>query len=125
MCNNYRVLNGGDRAQGNALKGNYKCDGDLIPVWYRFQGAAGDRIADKCVPVERCGTFAPGWMKGNHPTVAEGVVTREVCYHIHECCSWTGNIRVKNCGGYFVYKLEWGPGCPARYCGNGGAGKLP
>ena len=102
------------------------CDRDyLIPSWYRFQGAAGDRIADKCVPDGRCGTPAPGWMRGNHPTVAEGVVTREVCYHIYkDCCYWSNNISVKNCGGYFVYKLERTRNCFAGYCGNGGAGKL-
>ena len=73
-----------------------------------------------------CSTIAPGWMRGSHPTVAEGVVTRKVCYHFDtDCCTWSNNISVKNCGGYFVYKLEFTPNCYSRYCGNGGAGKLP
>ena len=128
MCNNYKNLTTGDRAQGATVKKfSVNCDRDyLIPDWYRFQGAAGDRIADKCVPERRCGTRAPGWMKGNHPTVPEGVVTRKVCYHIYnDCCFWSNNITVKNCGGYFVYKLEWRLHCFAGYCGNGGGGKLP
>ena len=125
MCNNYKVLNGGDRAQGNALQDNAKCDDKLNPGWYRFQGAAGDRILDKCVPEGRCGTDAPGWLQGNHPTVAEGVVTGKVCYHFKDnCCLWSNNISVKNCGEYFVYQLRESPGCKLRYCGNGGAGKL-
>lgn len=125
MCNNYKVLNGGDRAQGNALQDNAKCDDKLNPGWYRFQGAAGDRILDKCVPEGRCGTDAPGWLQGNHPTVAEGVVTGKVCYHFKgNCCLWSNNISVKNCGEYFVYQLRQLPGCNLRYCGNGGTGKL-
>ena len=81
-------------------------------------------MADKCVDTERCGTDAPGWMLGNHPTVAESVVTRTVCYHYSDkCCLWSNDISVKNCSGYFVYKLKKPPGCRLRYCGNGSAGK--
>ena len=130
MCNtgNYKVLRGGDRAQGSLLKGAAKCDKrDLVPGWYRFQGDAGDRIPDKCVPDSYCGTYGPGWIIGNHPTVDEGVVTRKVCFsnYFHGCCRWSNYISVKNCGGYFVYELKKPPYCNLRYCGNGGAGKLP
>ena len=126
MCNNYRVLSGRDRAQGSALKGTPKDDQlDLVPGWYRFQEAAGDRIPDKCVPENHCGTLRPGWLSGNHPTFDEGVVTRRVCYHYSKnCCKWTNNIAVKNCGGYFVYKLKRPPRRYLRYCGNGGVGEL-
>ena len=98
---------------------------DLIPGWYRFQGAAGDRIHDKCVPAGHCSARAPGWMRGNHPTVAEDIVIREVCFRFStDCCFWRKKIGVKNCGGYFVYMLE-SPHCSARFFGNGGAGRLP
>ena len=100
--------------------------GDVIPGWYRFQGAAGDRILDKCVPEGHCSVGSPGWMRGNHPTVAEGLVTREVCFRLKTyCCFRRNNITVKNCGGYFVYQLESPYNCSARFCGNGGAGELP
>ena len=126
-CYNYKALSGADRAQGNKLQNDVRCDQrDLEPGWYRFQGDAGDRIPDKCVPMRSCGTHAPGWIDGNHPTVDEGVVTRKVCYHwSNNCCNWHNNIRVKNCGAYFVYELEKTPVCSLRYCGNAGAGKLP
>ena len=125
-CYNYKALSGADRAQGNKLQNDVRCDQrDLEPGWYRFQGDAGDRIPDKCVPMRSCGTHAPGWIDGNHPTVDEGVVTRKVCYHwSNNCCNWHNNIRVKNCGAYFVYELEKTPVCSLRYCGNAGAGKL-
>ena len=126
MCNDYvyKNLSGGDRAQGSVWKGNVTCDRDyrdLIPGWYRFQGAAGDRILDKCVPVGNCRFPAPGWMR-----VAEGVVSRGVCYNFStDCCFWRKKIEVKNCDEYFVYILESPNFCSARYCGNGGAGELP
>ena len=68
-CKNYTVLSEADRAQGNTARNNLS-DRYLVPGWYRFQGAAGDRIADKCVLPYRCGTEYPGWLKDTHPTVA-------------------------------------------------------
>ena len=128
-CNNYTVLSEGDRAQGHIVinGSNYRCDrDDLVPGWYRFQGAAGDRIADKCVPENHCGSRRSGWLSGAHPTIAEGMVTREVCFSSsYHCCDWYQNIRIRNCGAYFVYELPRPYlSCPARYCGNGNAGKF-
>ena len=128
-CANYRILSEADRAQGNAVKNNL-CDDGLKTGWYRFQGAAGDRMADKCVPNYRCGTYLPGWLLGSHPTVAEGVVTLKVCYNYFQVycrCMIPYNIKVKNCGSYYVYELVQKPPylyCPYRYCGNARAGKL-
>ena len=124
-CETYTVLNETDRAQGNVLPPYTRCDKDLVTGWYRFQGAAGDRMPDKYVLRGRCGTRHPGWLKGEHPTIAEGVVTREVCYSMPNYrCGWTNNIKVKNCSGYYVYELQKTRSCNLRYCGNAGAGKL-
>ena len=72
----------------------------------------------KCVQRNQCGTHAPGWLSGAHPTVAEGAVQRKVCFHWSSgCCQWSRNIQVRNCGGYFVYELEKPPTCSLRYCG--------
>ena len=128
-CNNYTVLSEADRGYGHIVinASNYRRDqDDLVPGWYRFQGAAGDRMADKCVPENHCGTQYPGWLSGAHPTITEGVVTREVCFsQSYSCCSWYQNIRIRNCGAYFVYELP-GPhfSCTAGYCGSGSAGKF-
>ena len=93
--------------------------------WYRFKGAAGDQMAGECVPENRCGANAPGWIRGIHPKVAEGVVTREVCYNFFgDCCYLNDSISVKNCGGYFVYQLKMPSVCFARYCGNGRTGEF-
>ena len=124
-CINYTVLSETDRAQGNALPPYDRCDKNLTTGWYRFQGAAGDRMPDKYVLMQRCGTRYPGWLSGAHPTIADGVVTRKVCYSwAIDRCGWSNNIKVKNCSGYYVYELQKTPSCNLRYCGSAGAGKL-
>ena len=71
-----------------------------------------------CVSERTCGTHAPGWMSGAHPTVDDGKVTRTVCYGWSgHCCRRSNNIEVVNCGLYYVYKLGPTPGCTLRYCG--------
>ena len=124
-CANYTVLSEADRAQGNAQPPHNRNDSGLVTGWYRFQGAAGVRMPDKYVLMYRCGTKYPGWLNGSHPTVAEGVVTRTVCYSHWTGCRWDSNIiKVKNCSSYYVYELPKTPDQYTRYCGNAGAGKL-
>ena len=123
-CRNYKVLSEADRAQGNAESPRNKSDNSLVTGWHRFQGDAGDRMPDKCVLRYRCGTQYPGWLNDAHPTVAEGVVTRTVCYsNDWDCCRLSNIIKVKNCSSYYVYELKSTYGY-RRYCGNAGAGKL-
>ena len=89
------------------------------PGWYRFTGIAGNpKMPTTCPPIRRCGTHAPGWIKGQHPSMADREVTRVVCYHwSNNCCRWKNNIKVKNCGAFYVYQLQKTPVCSLRYCG--------
>ena len=128
-CNSYTVLSEADRAQGHIVvnASNYRCDrNDLVPGWYRFQGAAGDRMADKCVPENHCGSRTPGWLSGPHPSITEGMVARKACFSSsYSCCFTYQHIRIRNCGAYFVYELpRLYTSCPARYCGNESAGEF-
>ena len=124
-CKNYSVLDEADRAQGNVLQQHRGCDDKLVPGWYRFKEAAGDRMPDKCVSDFSCGTMFPGWLNGTHPTFADGVVTRTVCFGgIEDCFSWHEIIKVMNCSSYYVYELQRLTWCDRRYCGNAVAGKL-
>ena len=92
--------------------------------WYRFQGAAGYRLPDRCVLMWRCGTEHAGWLNGTHPAFAEGVVIRRVCFSGQtSCCKKSLIIKVKNCSSYYVYELQRLP-LKYGYCGNAGAGKL-
>ncbi|XP_048581064.1 uncharacterized protein LOC5514282 isoform X3 [Nematostella vectensis] len=122
-CRNYKVLNSKDRAQGEPRGNVLKCDKNDIPSkgWYRFSGAAGDRMPTHVVPVHRCGTHAPGYLNGSNPSVAEGIVSRKVCFNWRSICQWSQMIRVKNCGRFYVYELDKTPTCSLRFCGNAGA----
>ena len=107
----------------------------LSTDWYRFSGAAGNQMAESCVDMYRCGTYYPGWLNGSHPTVNEGAVQRRVCFgdysrdccfggYSRDCCLLSVYIRVRNCGGFFVYQLK--PLlCGFRYCGNGYVSSTP
>ena len=66
----------------------------------------------QCVPGDRCGAAFSGWLKGGHPTLADGVVSSIVCFtRGADCC-----IKVKDCGSYFIYELQKVPACDLRYC---------
>ena len=121
-CKNYSVLSEADRAQGNYALPDppyYKYDTHRVTGWYRFQGAAGDQMQDKCVPTGRCGTKHPGWLESTQLTIAEGVVTRKVCFSgPQNCCSWSTIIKVKNISDYHVYELQRMQYLYYRYCGN-------
>ena len=95
------------------------CD-DALSGWYRFSGEAGNKMPESCVPIQHCNTRGPGWLNGSHPAVADGPVRRKVCFHSSrgKCCSHSNYIIVRNCGGFFVYKLHRPPSCDLRYCGN-------
>ena len=64
-----------------------------------------------------CGTHGAGWLNGGHPTTADGIVSRTVCFdYSGDCCQWSNTIRVQNCGPYYVYELLAPPACHLRYC---------
>ena len=125
-CYNYKVLNEASRSKTYYSGYYYQCDNMLSIDWYRFSGAAGNQISESCVDRYRCGTYIPGWLNGSHPTVNEGVVQRRVCFGFHHhCCSYWTYIRVRNCGGFYVYQLKPLTLCSLRYCGNGYGSSTP
>lgn len=116
-CTSYTNLSDAER-NVNYYATTSQCDGSLLG-WYRFTGAAGRAMPDSC-PREgsRCDATGAGWVHGNHPTAAEGVVTRTVCFsHGGSCCNWSHGIKVINCSGFYVYELPGTPICNLRYCG--------
>ena len=71
----------------------------------------------------QCGTVVPVWMNGTHPSVADGMVSRQVCANFgtnagtgSTCCSHSLQIGVKNCADFYVYYLKATPTCPVSYC---------
>ncbi|XP_060568567.1 oncoprotein-induced transcript 3 protein-like [Ruditapes philippinarum] len=101
------------------------CDMHLQPGWYRFtQGLNGSmpvKIPTTCVSEYHCGTHAPFWMNGTHPTVADDIVVKQICGSISmNCCRYESTIRVKNCGAFYVYELKPTIGCSMAYCAGTG-----
>ncbi|XP_073252197.1 uncharacterized protein [Porites lutea] len=126
--NGYVSLRSRDRAL-NYSHTSHQCDNGIGPGWFRFEGAAGDNMATTCpYRTNRCNTYATGWLNGGLPNIADGQVTRQVCFYgskrrkprENNCCEWTTNVQVRNCGSYYVYNLITTPGgeCNLRYCGN-------
>ena len=125
-CTNYQQLNDRTRAasvhRGNTLRCDQK---DLVTKWYRFTGASGTMMPTSCVPKHYCGTHAPGWLSGAHPTGVGQTVSSKVCFHWGgSCCHWHTYVQIKKCNGFYVYKLGKTPCCWLRYCGNAGFGEL-
>ena len=126
-CKHYELLSDRQRAAGVHRGNTLKCDQkDLVtPKWYRFTGAAGTQMPTSCVPQHYCGTHAPGWLSGSHPTRVGQIINGKVCFHWSKsCCNWHASIQIKRCNGFYVYKLSRTPVCWLRYCGNAGFGEL-
>jgi hypothetical protein len=121
----YGVLDDADRhVSFNDGDGNVElCDigdsGDFTgPGWYRFDGPGGSRLPEAAPAEHACGTDAPGWLNGAHPTPEEGPQVRQVCFNWSgDTCTWNADVQVVNCGGYYLYELPDAPACMLRYCG--------
>ena len=78
---------------------------------------AGTRIAEEAPGFRYCGTHVSGWMQGLHPTSLGETVTRTVCFQwTSYTCYWSSEIKVRNCGQFFLYRLVDTPGCNFGYC---------
>ncbi|XP_068740086.1 neurogenic locus Notch protein-like isoform X3 [Montipora capricornis] len=123
-CSHYTQLSDRERAAGIHRGNILKCDkGGTFdsPKWYRFTGAAGSQMPTSCVSKDHCGTHAPGWLSGPHPTRVGEIVNAKVCFHwSSSCCNWNAIIQIKRCNGFYVYKLMKTPACSLRFCGNAG-----
>ena len=48
--------------------------------WYRFVGAAGARMPDKCISRYKCNTVLSGWSNDDHPSEDDNEISRRVCF---------------------------------------------
>ena len=74
-CSNYNLLDESDRSEKYQSTGAYKCDHWVHHFksnrWNRFEGAAGETMAVRPVPPNKCSAFLSGWMDGKHPEVGD------------------------------------------------------
>ena len=114
-CTNYTVLSEPDRHTSNGRGGS--SDASLVPGWYRFQSGSYTKMLDHCVSHHRCHTDMTGWLNGTHPSLEDGVVNRQACFHgYHDCCYRRVQIQVRSCEGFYVYYLNPSPAGKFRYC---------
>ena len=74
-------------------------------------------MTETSLEYNHCGTVAPGWIRGTHPTDEGETVTVEVCFSWNGYdCNRSQNIEITYCGEYYVYFLPEAPWCSARYC---------
>ena len=115
-CTSYAEITDSSRRAFSA--GGSSCDSSIVKKWYRFKlPGANITMLESCIPKNRCGTEAVGWLRTKHPSVADGIVNGDVCFHWGiNCCTWRNSIRIRNCDGYFVYELQPTSKCHLRYC---------
>nr|XP_021335677.1 uncharacterized protein LOC100009638 isoform X1 [Danio rerio] len=120
-CYNYFILDEPWRATSNQNSSQLMCDSAVSwSGWYRlFINGQSVQMPDTCVDENSCGTNAPLWLSGGHPTLEDGVVSRNFCAHwSNNCCYFQSNpIQVKACpGGFYVYEFVRPTTCNLAYC---------
>lgn len=118
-CNSYNSINNPHRSTKYRLSPGERgyCDIYLIRGWYRFTSIVGGKMPTTKPEPYHCGTVAPIWMKGPHPTTKGKTRNNIACTSLHgNACVFPYLIPVKNCGAYFVYRLSPTRGCTMAYC---------
>ncbi|XP_031564719.1 uncharacterized protein LOC116300091 [Actinia tenebrosa] len=121
LCHDYRIITDVSRAV-NHIYHSSQVNNDNTNIdlskWYRIQSPAGNQLPTTCVPQNRCGTQAPGWLNGAHPSIQDGIVKRTVCFHFNgDCCYQSTTVHIRKCFGYYVYKISGvRKALPGRYC---------
>ena len=109
-----------------------KCDKRDTPqidgnTWFRFVEPAGTKlpIGPNARSKKRetpCGTHFTAYLKGSHPTISDGVVSRLRCYVFGKWIDYLcTNIDVAACPNYqqeifYIYKLKQINACHYGYC---------
>ena len=88
------------------------------PGWQTFAHSIGGQMPQTCPSTFHCGTRAPGWLNGTHPTALGETSKETVCFHWdNNCCKWQTTVEITNCGGVYVYNLPNIPcDCSLAYC---------
>ena len=120
-CLNHQVIDDPYRSTGYQIQPGDSpiCDEKLKVGWYKFINEVGGNLPEHIVNPHHCGTVAPIWMRGVHPSVADNVVDRFACVNFNglfQGCLTAIPIKVKNCSDNYVYYLRPPHGCAMGYC---------
>lgn len=132
--NEIKELSSGNRTI-NYNSSTHKCDlndseiGSDWSKWYKITGNAGNAIRVATPPRYSCGGQAQAYLIENHPVPSDGVVNRRLCIQNPSApCNRELQIRVVNCGSFYLYQLQrlrTHCGLNWRYCTNGKGKYLP
>ena len=90
--------------------------------WYRIMAPAGTQLVEQYAGTWHCGTGVTGWLEGSHSGIGVGqTVDRKVCFDVYRgsCASypeWSLDIKIRNCGNFFIYYLKDVNWCNSGYC---------
>ena len=118
-CNNYTNITEPTRSVDTKSNKSSLCDKGVFTgnSWIRFTGSGGTTIPEYAPEPDHCGTENPGWVQGDHPSVAEGIVQRELCFRLNQTyCHFRYNVSIRNCGTFYVYKPPDILQCQLRIC---------
>ena len=127
-CDDYNVLSNSKRKTSNSGYHGYICDntingGDEISPdwkgegWYRVIGPAGSKVADTPIELSHCGTAGSRYVQGSHPILIGETVKTKACYKDgNTLCKYPQNVKIRNCGTYFLYYLPNTSHCSQGYC---------
>ena len=126
QCVEYMVLDDPDRSVSygknqycDNFDGYYPSYDWQGPGYYRIMSTAGNSLPEFSPGYERCGGYASGWLRGEHPEEIYAEVNRTVCFHSStndDSCRYQASVTVTNCDGYFVYWFPDTITCYLRYC---------
>lgn len=117
QCSSYTTIS--DATRLTTAGGGSVCDSSVFSsstTWVRFTAPGGTQVATTPPSANQCGTQATGWFNGTMPS-SGSTVNGTACYVWgSNTCNWNNNIRVTNCGSFYVFGLILPPICNARYC---------
>lgn len=106
-------------------EGHRNCDTKFMVnsgrPWFRFSGAAGTRLLDRCPPAYSCGADAAIWSDSVMP-IEVGVLQSAHIYMSwnKNCRSYKNSISVMRCSGMlndFIYRYDGSIVCHDAFCG--------
>ena len=113
---------------GNGLRrkdGQLNCDTEPMVKqgrpWFRFSGAAGNRLLDSCPPINSCGTIDGMWSDEVMPKRKGEIRQINVFASAgYQCKRFTYKLKVKKCSRRrhdYVYRYLGDSHCYLSFCG--------
>lgn len=129
---NYKVIKDSSRKFEEGIKGSH-CDAETYDYggyypgfnadwdgegWYRIMPPAGTKLYNQTISEgASCNSEGTGYYLGEYPEIKGATLENgKVCFGLFgDSCSQQQQIKIKNCGSYFLYYLKNLP-CNYRYC---------